>query len=262
MVILNFELFKRMIIDKELIIDNFKDKYGEYIELLNKINNHIYSNKLCIHKEFIKLTKFKLNELIDNCIIKTLTNKKDYDNLNMISEDIVAITQDIPNIIYKYTYYKTFLFLYQFRSNMYSKNDKIDYKNLIIKENINNYYNNKDFNKFDEIRVIHTYFTRNTKVFVDNLYPEEYINYDQTTLDIIYSLYWICTKSNMIDIETKGRFYNELIKLWYYICETAYKNCIDYFVWYKQFKIKNLDKVLRRSLKERIFKFINNRGIK
>lgn len=256
MTILNFELFKKMIINKELIIDNFKDKYVEYNELLNKIDGHVYSNKLCIHKEFVKLTKFKLNELIDNCIIKTLNNKKDYDNLGLISEDIIAITQDIPSIIYKYIYYKTFLFLYQFNTNLNNKSDKIDYKTILINGNLNNYVKNKDFNKFDKIRVIHTYFTRNPKIFVENIYPDEYENYRQTTLDVVYSLYWICTKSNAIDYETKGRFYNELIKLWYYICETAYKNCTDYFVWYKQFKLKEFDKILRKSLGERIRKML------
>lgn len=259
MTVMNFELFKKLIVNKELIIDNFKDKYVEYNELLDNIDKHVYSNKLCIHKEFIKLVKFKLNELIDSCIIKTLNNKKDYTNLNLISEDIIAITQDIPNIIYRYTYYKTFLFLYQFNTNLKAKDNKIDYKSIIINGNLNNYVNNKDFNKFDKIRVIHTYFTRNPKIFVENIYSEDSENYRQTTLDIIYSLYWICTKSNCIDYETKGRFYSELIKLWYYICETSYKNCIDYFVWYKRFEIKYLNKILRKSLKERFMDLIKRR---
>lgn len=241
--------------------NNFMEKDYEILKMIHKNNSLSEMLKYCIddiesyydeynmvdedsyNMEFVKLSKYHLNDIFNNCIYKTIMNKNPG-----LKEDFIRYRDlnynIIPTIIYIHGYESTRYIL----GEIYSKTNKLeslDYcTNFKIKYNSNN-YKNKKLDYFDKLRYLYKYCSPD----YNQIFKEHYedipininLNYMNSTNTIRYFFFAVINEfSDEIDESTKQRFYNELWKLHDKIYYMAVEDALLYFIFDKKMNPKYL----------------------
>ena len=220
-----FEKFRDLATAKKITILPFKTCFYNYKKQLDQYNELFTFEHFIFNDEFIKINSLNLYEQVKNHIIKTLVKKNDTDALELLNQSILDLINSIVAILYKLTYIRTY-------ENIISNYKKCDNLKNLNKLNENNYdlmiinhYNKSKLKNYEKLRYFHNFINKNLKF---------------TANDLLYSLYWICTKSDKIPITDKEIFFNELLKIWDIIIRTAINNCMMYFIWYTKLNKRTL----------------------
>lgn len=263
MEIMNFEEFRSKISDKSLLISKFSDKIAFYNNFISQLETKYNKKEIVYDIESIKKYEYQLSEIMKDCIYNILKNKKDEVNYKHLTETIDQFIILSCGYIYKHSFeaFKTYL------QKIYNKSNKLkDIKKLqtfSFKYN-QNYYKNKKNVLFDKIRFIYNNLNTKENKTIENLLDliERNSILHETGLELIYSIYFLCTKSHAIDNETRRRFYKELMKLFVKIINSAYSDCIIYYVVYKQFSYNDLFIENKLSIIKKIINLYKNKQLK
>ena len=192
-----------------------------------------FKNNEPLNYEFIKLSRFVLDDIYNSCIYKTLVNKRDVDQLNE-SQNLLQSYNELPFIIYQRVWDGVRIELKNVLLNTFNLKNLIRYSSQNSKYE-ENYYTKRKYKRFDKLRYIYKFFCN-----IDLNQLEALKRIIEDLKELIYAFILKSTNSNSIDIETKRRYYNELNKYWINLVSRAYEDALLYFIF--EAKLKHLDR--------------------
>lgn len=235
--VLSYKKFKSLALKKELKIGTFKEVYKKYITIIDSYKNKYDFNHFLFNEELIKLQTLSFTEEVERRLLQKISKKENKDK-KLLNEKILIKIQKSIELIYIYSYINC----YEQLVNLYENTSKLkNFENTQINLLNINKYNNKDFDNYEILRYIYTYLTKDYNNLLNFIYPEHLIkNNDEDCYDLMYSIYWICTKSDALSNEDKKMFYENMSNIWKTVISQSCNNCLCYYLWYRQMKKKFL----------------------